>query len=162
MFLRKEEISKYRNSVMRIKFLLLFLIVFVKVSLSQEITINVSVDKETVSVGDAINYQISVLVESKVSPEIIIPEFKDFKITSRNQMRNYKIQNSKVESSLSYNFLLIPIIEGNLEIEGFKVKFDSKEYEVEGVKIKVEGIKDIPEKNHKQQDDKEEVEKLWI
>ena len=137
---------------MKIKFLMFSLLLFVKISFAQDVNIDVSVNKSSVKVGEVFNYQIKVRVESKVSPEIIVPEFSDFKVISRS----YKIEKVRIESVLSYNFLLTPLGEGDFEIEGFKVKFESKEYKVDAVKIKVKGVKKAVPKNYSP------GKKIWI
>ena len=137
---------------MKIKFLMFSLLLFVKISFAQDVNIDVSVNKSSVKVGEVFNYQIKVRVESKVSPEIIVPEFSDFKVISRS----YKIKKGRIESVLSCNFLLTPLGEGDFEIEGFKVKFESKEYKVDVVKIKVKGVKKAVPKNYSP------GKKIWI
>ena len=137
---------------MKIKLLMFSLLLFVKISFAQDVNIDVSVNKSSVKVGEVFNYQIKVQVESKVSPEIIVPEFSDFKVISRS----YKIKKGRIESVLSYNFLLTPLGEGDFEIEGFKVKFESKEYKVDVVKIKVKGVKKAVPKNYSP------GKKIWI
>ncbi len=137
---------------MKIKLLMFSLLLFVKISFAQDVNIDVSVNKSSVKVGEVFNYHIKVRVESKISPEIIVPEFSDFKVISRS----YKIEKVRIESVLSYNFLLTPLGEGDFEIEGFKVKFESKEYKVDVVKIKVKGVKKAVPKNYSP------GKKIWI
>jgi len=141
---------------MKIKFLPFLLLLLVKISFAQNVSIDVSVNKNNIKVGEAFSYQIKVRVESKTPLEIIVPEFSDFKVISRKQVHSYKIRKGCIESVLSYNFILIPLQKGDFEIKGFKVKFESKEYKVEAVRIKVEGVKKTYPKDYSP------VKKIWI
>lgn len=131
-------------------------------SYAQKLHILPEVSKQEVKVGERFKYQIQLQGNFKRSPSLIVPQLANFRIISRNQIYNYQIQAGKVQANLTYQFYLIALEEGEFEIKGFRLKFGLEEYEVEPLKIKVQGVKELPRKEEKPQEFEPEKEGIWI
>jgi len=104
----------------------------------------VKVDKEEVKVGEVFQYQVSVSGKFKVAPILIAPKLENFRILSRQQSYNFKIQKGKLKSNVKFTLSILPLKEGEFELKGFRLKFGFKEYQIQPVKIRVKGVKEMP------------------
>lgn len=107
--------------------------------------LNVSVDKKEVKVGETFKYQIEVKGNFRISPEIIFPKLDNFRVLSQQRVFNITVGKKGLISDSKNIFILVPLKEGEFEINGVKVKLGWKEYEVPPVRVTVKGIKEIPQ-----------------
>jgi hypothetical protein len=108
-------------------------------------SLNVSVDKKEVKVGETFKYQIEVKGNFRMSPEIIFPKLDNFRILSQQRVFNIRVGKKGLIADSKNIFILVPLKEGEFEIKGVKIKLGWKEYNVPAVKITVKGVKEIPQ-----------------
>ena len=148
---------------MKSLFLIVSLLLSSKVLYAGEIKITPELSKEKVMVGEVFEYRINIEGSFRITPQVSIPELKNFKIISRQQVYNYHIEKGKIKANLRYKFSLVALREGDFEIKNFKLKLGLKEYKVTPLKVKVKGIKELPRKKENPQKQKiNQEEGLWI
>lgn len=101
--------------------------------------IEVKTDKSVVETGEIFIYEVKVDGDF-TSPEIILPEFKNFKIVSQNQSKSYSIKENKMHLVLNLTYYLFAANPGIFSIEEVVIKDEEKEFKGETVSIEVTGF----------------------
>ncbi|HEO63712.1 MAG TPA: hypothetical protein ENN78_00385 [Candidatus Omnitrophica bacterium] len=142
----------------------IFLLVFLSASTiyAADISIKPQIDKDQAEIGEVLKYSVEVKGSFKSAPSLIVPEPKGFKILSTQTASNYKISGGEVSSTIVYNLMLAAVSEGMLELNGFKVKTDSEEYDVEPLNIEITGATLKPREDKKHPSPKESKKDIWI
>lgn len=107
--------------------------------LGKEDFIEVKTDKSVVETGEIFIYEVKVDGDF-TSPEIILPEFKNFKIVSQNQSKSYSIKENKMRLVLNLTYYLFAANPGIFSIEEVVIKDEEKEFKGEAVSIEVTGL----------------------
>jgi hypothetical protein len=145
---------------MRYLLLIFFLIAFNLCA--EELSLEVSLDKDTLAVAEILEYKISLKGSFKREPLLEVPEFEDFKIISNRKLSRFNISKGKVVSSLEFIFLLSPLRAGTLEISGFKIKTADSERDIDALTVNVSERDSAvgPEKRESTPEDSKE--KIWL
>lgn len=101
-------------------------------------SIEVKTNKSVVETGEIFIYEIKV-DGNFTSPEIILPEFKNFKIVSQNQSKSYSIKENKMHLVLNLTYYLFAENPGMFSIEKTVIKDEEKEFNGEAISIEVIG-----------------------
>ena len=104
---------------------------------SQEITINASIDKNTLSLNDQLNLQVTVSGNASGLPKPNIPQIPGFSIYSSGTSQNVSIVNGQVSSSLIYNYVLVPNSAGKFTIEPITIDFKGNTYKTNPIAVEV-------------------------
>lgn len=129
---------------------------------AEELNIEVRLDKEEVKVGEVFQYQVSVSGKFKVAPLLIAPKLENFRILSRQQSYNFKIQKGELKSNVKFILSILPLKEGEFELKGFRLKFGFKVYQIQPVKIEVKGVKEMPIPKEEEEPIFPRGEGIWI
>ncbi|MEN3013863.1 MAG: BatD family protein [Endomicrobiia bacterium] len=108
------------------------------VKLFSEINISASVDKNIAALNDQITLHVTVSGDSTNIPYPKIPALSDFQIYSSGRSQNISIVNGRINSSITFSYILVPKRIGEFEIPPITVEYQGKIYETQPIKIKVE------------------------
>ncbi|MDP8253188.1 MAG: BatD family protein [Candidatus Kaelpia aquatica] len=119
------------------KYFLILLLLVTSSLYAQEFSIEYSIDRESISLGEVLKYKILIAGDLKATPTLNIPKLQDFNIISNRKTSKFNTSTGDAVSSVEFIFMLAPLKEGSLEISGFKVEAGGIKYDVETVEIKV-------------------------
>lgn len=117
--------------------MLLLLPVFA--SAQDDISVEMTVSSTNVRIDEQLYLTVKVSGPRQDLPQPQLPSMVMFDAYSQGTSTNISIVNGKVESSLLYNYLLIPKKEGTFVIKPAAVIFNHKRYESNEVSIQVVG-----------------------
>ncbi|MCS7151580.1 MAG: BatD family protein [Endomicrobia bacterium] len=103
-----------------------------------DINISASVDKNIIGLDEQINLQVVVSGDVTNLPQPNIPQMPDFQIYSSGRSQSISIINGRVNSSVTYSYVLVPKRVGEFEIPTISVVYQGKTYQTQPIKIKVE------------------------
>lgn len=116
----------------------IFLMVLPLMAAAQDdITVEMSVSKDVITLSEQVYLTVKVSGPQQNLPQPQLPNMAMFDAYSQGTSTNLTIANGRVESSLSYNYLLMPKKEGTFVIKPAAITFDHKRYESNEVTIKV-------------------------
>jgi len=121
----------------RVIFVGLTLSIFNSFAFSQNISIYSSVDKNTVSVGEQINFQVTVSGDISDIPAPTLPPLDDFSVYQAGRSQNISIINGRVSSSVTFNYALVPRKVGKFEIGSASINYKGQEYKTQPIQIEV-------------------------
>lgn len=104
-----------------------------------DISITMSVNRSTVTVGDQVYLSIKVSGPQQNLPEPQLPNLTMFDLYPQGTSTNISIVNGKMEASLEYNYLLLPRKEGTFVIKPAVVVQGRKRYESNEITLTVTG-----------------------
>ncbi len=126
---------------------LLFFLIAILVCLSasvfaQEVKFNidVSIDRDTIGLDEQAIMKIKVSGDSQNLPAPNIPTFSMFEIETRGRSSNFSYNNGVVETSVTYNFLILPKRPGTFPIDQISAIYNNKRYK--GNKLFLTVLKD--------------------
>ncbi|HDL04655.1 MAG TPA: protein BatD [candidate division Zixibacteria bacterium] len=120
-------------------FIIMLLLLPVIASGQDEITVEMTVSSTKISIDDQLYLTVKVSGSQQNLPQPQLPSMAMFEAYSQGTSTNISIVNGQVESSLSYNYLLIPKKEGTFVIKPAAVVYNHKRYESNEVSIQVVG-----------------------
>ncbi|MFH1478332.1 MAG: BatD family protein [Candidatus Omnitrophota bacterium] len=130
----------------RTLFCIIFIFIFLPCSFAgpQDISISASIDKEEICVDEEIS--LTIVVSGSISniPEPTIPDLGGFGYYSSGRSQNISIINSKVSSSVSFNYVLVPNSAGEHTLGPFTIEYKGNTYSTGSIKVNV-----LPEKAKK-------------
>jgi len=133
------------------------LILTSSICFAQQVSINATVDKNTVALDDVVQYTITVSGQgiNNVSPST--PSFSNLRVISRSQSSNISIINGRVSTAYSYIYILEPEKEGVANIGISSITIGRNTYRCEPISITVTRASGKP----KQQKQSKTTGSLW-
>ncbi len=104
---------------------------------SQQLTIQSSIDKNTLSLDDQLTLRVVVSGSVSNVPKPAIPELKGFTSYSSGRSQNVSIVNGKVSSSVTFTYVLVPQSEGKHIIPAVTVNFKGQTYSTSPIEVEV-------------------------
>ncbi|MBU2540461.1 MAG: BatD family protein [Candidatus Omnitrophica bacterium] len=152
-----------------IGFILLFLFILSLVLFAQQaekLKFSSSVDKTEISLGELLNFKVTVEGSFKGSPEIKLPKLRDdFDIVSQTQSHRISIEAGKKNRIFVLNLMLLAKREGQINIAAAELKQGSKVYTTEPMEITVKpgkGEKKFLREPEEEFPAEEEVERITL
>jgi len=109
------------------------------VSAQDEITVEMSVNRDVIAIGEQVYLTVKVTGPQQNLPQPQMPNLAMFEAYSQGTSTNISIVNGQMESSVSYNHVLIPRKEGTFVIKPVAVVHNHKRYESNEITITVTG-----------------------
>jgi len=140
--------------------ILLFIIIFIflpLVYIYADTSIKAQVDKVNLTTDDGLVYKITISSDQKRLPVPEFPKFEGFKVISKGQSSNISFSQGVIKTGLSYEFILMPLKTGKLNIPAAKIKigseiYSSQAFELNVTKGKIQlkpNLKEIPDQPDK-------------
>jgi len=124
------------------RFICVFMLCLVPMALfgdDAKVTVEMSLSQDVVSVGGQTYLIITVSGSEQNLPEPQLPNLAMFDAYPQGTSTNISIVNGKMESSLTYNYLLTPRQKGTFVIRPAVITYNHKRYESNEVTLKVIG-----------------------
>lgn len=102
-----------------------------------EITVIVTLDRDTIGLDEQATLIVKVIGESQNLPAPQIPTLPMFEIYSQGSSTNISIRNGKISASHTYRYILIPGKAGRFPIEQISVVHKNKRYKGNTVELEV-------------------------
>jgi hypothetical protein len=117
------------------------------------ITIDASVDKQTVGLGDPITLKLTISGEGGSLPEPTLPDLSAFDVYSSGRSQNMSFVNGAFSSSLDMNYILVPKKLGEFIIGPITIRDKTGLASTEPIKIQVvnQGSSAVPPSNNRPQ-----------
>jgi len=106
---------------------------------SDDVSIEMSLSQEVININSKVYLIITISSSQQNLPEPQLPNLSMFNAYSQGTSTNISIVNGKMESSLTYNYLLQPRREGTFVIKPAVIVFNHKRYESNEVTLQVIG-----------------------
>lgn len=116
----------------------LFSVLFYQSTIAQDITLNATVDRSVVSLGEQITFQVTVNGNVSDINKPQLPDLKDFNVGSAGTSQNISIINGQVSTSLTYNYILVPKSIGKFTIGSVTLVHKGKTYTTNPINIEVQ------------------------
>jgi len=107
-----------------------------------EFSVAMSLSRDVISIDDHVYLTITISGPSQNLPKPELPNLSLFDTYSQGTSTNISIVNGRVESSLTYNYVLQPRQEGTFIIKPAAIAYNQKRYESNEVTLKVVGSGD--------------------
>lgn len=107
-------------------------------SLGEKI-IEVKVDKKKVETGEIFTYEVTVQGNLEASAQLKLPEFKDLRVVSRSQSRNYSIKSGLAKTTLNFTYHIFAPNPGIYTLEPVTLESEENKYQSRAITIKVRG-----------------------
>jgi hypothetical protein len=104
-----------------------------------DIDISVSLDRESVGLGEQAVLQIEISGPTQDLPSPTMPPLDKFEVYSQGRSSNISIVNGQVSSSVTYRYILIPQAAGSYPIAGISLSYNGKTYSGNAVTLTVSG-----------------------
>jgi len=104
---------------------------------SQEFSVKVSLDRDTIGLDEQAVMTVIIAGESQNLPQPDIPSLTRFEVYSQGRSSNVSIVNGQVSSSVNYRYLLIPSKAGTYPIQGIAVVYNNQRYKGNTVELTV-------------------------
>ena len=101
--------------------------------------IDVKVDKKNVETGEIFIYEVIVQGNLELSAQLKLPKFKDLKVVSQNQSRNYSIKNGLAKTTINFTYHIFAPNPGVFNIEPATLESGENKYQSRAVTIKARG-----------------------
>ncbi|MEK7275435.1 MAG: BatD family protein [Candidatus Desantisbacteria bacterium] len=139
---RVDYVFAIRNGLNRFllqSFLLsIFWILPLSVCFAGQVSINASVDKNIVAIGDVIEYTMTISGEGiNNNSEPSTPSFSNLRVISKSQSSNISIINTQVSTAHSYTYILSPEKEGAANIGVASVIIGKNTYQSQPISITI-------------------------
>ena len=104
---------------------------------AQEVTLNVTVDKNQLALDDQLNLTVSVSGSSQDLPNVRINNIPNFTIVGQSTSQNFQITNGATSVSKDTRLVVVPQKEGDWQIGPFQLSYKGKTYQSNVVQVKV-------------------------
>jgi len=111
------------------KMLILSLLLLPMAAAAQDdITIQISLDRDTINIGEQASLTVTVSGSQRNLPAPELPNLSMFNVYSQGTSTNISIVNGRMETSYSYRYLLQPKRQGSFPIRPVSLVFNQKRY----------------------------------
>ena len=104
-----------------------------------EKVIEVKIDKKKVETGEIFTYEIIVQGNLETSAQLKLPEFKDLKVVSQSQSRNYSVKEGLAKTTINFTYHIFAPNPGVFNIEPATLESEENKYQSRAVTIKARG-----------------------
>jgi hypothetical protein len=105
---------------------------------SAEVTIEASVDKNSLKQNEALVFTIKISGDIASSPKINLPDInKDFAVLSTSQSQSVSLQNKETALAINFQYILLPKREGKLNIGSVEAMYGKEVYKTDPIEIEV-------------------------
>ena len=101
--------------------------------------VDAKVDKRKVKTGEIFTYEVIVQGNLELSAQLKLPEFKDLKVISQSQSRNYAIKSGQAKTTVTFTYHIFASKPGIYTIEPATLKSKENKYQSQKITIKVIG-----------------------
>ena len=101
--------------------------------------IDVKVDKKEVETGEIFTYEIIVQGNLESSAQLKLPEFKDFKVVSQSQFRNYSTKGGVAKITINFTYYIFAANPGVYTIEPVTLESGDNKYQSRAITIEATG-----------------------
>lgn len=129
---------------------------------AQELTFKATVDRNRIALGDVVTLTLTVSANTARLPKPEIPEIKDFDMLSRGSARNFSIVNGKIQTSVSYTYLLAPKRKGTFTIGPYEIVMKGRTYRTAPIEITVDEPGAPPSENIMESPDRDAAGAIFI
>ncbi|MBD3272703.1 MAG: hypothetical protein GF384_09235, partial [Elusimicrobia bacterium] len=127
----------------------MMLVMMLCVSLpAQQITMNASVNKNTVVLGESVTLTVTVSGDTTSVPNPTIPPMPSLQVHSSGRSQSISFVNGKVSSSVSFTYVIMPQTPGKHTIQPVTITLGGKVYETSPILI--EAVKQASQKTQSQ------------
>lgn len=126
--------------MMRLKSLKIILCLLLVVGLSHPLLAQVSVTAQVSPQNATLEDELVLTVTvkgSKSLQEPRMPSMPAFKVVSSSASSSIQIINGTMDSAMQYNYILIPLAEGNFTIDPIVISLDGKDYQSQPLQISI-------------------------
>jgi len=102
-----------------------------------DIEVSVTINRDTIGLDETATLEIVVSGSTQDLPTPKVPTLPMFEVYSQGRSSNFSIVNGKIESSVTYRYLILPKKEGSYPIEGIAVVYQNKRYKGNTVSLTV-------------------------
>lgn len=103
----------------------------------EALIVGAQVDQAEVTVGEPLNFLITVMGPVQMNPKVNLTAFEGFEILSTGQSTQVQIRGVKVQSTLKLTYRLMPTVPGTHTLGPVKVEYQGKAYETKPVTVEV-------------------------
>jgi hypothetical protein len=104
---------------------------------AEDISVEASLDQTVARVGSEVTLTVTVEGKFRRSSEPELPPLSDFDVYSGGTSQNFSMINGRVQSSVSYRYVLVPKKEGAYEIGSVAFRLNDREYKTKPIKLEV-------------------------
>jgi len=104
-----------------------------------EKVIEVKIDKKKVETGEIFTYEIIVQGNLEASAQLRLPEFKDLKVVSQSQSRNYSIKGGLAKTTINFTYHIFAPNPGVFTIEPATLESGENKYQSRAVTVRAKG-----------------------
>ena len=108
-------------------------------ALGDDVTVKAELDRAVAGVGNEITLTVRIQGKFRQTTEPELPPLADFDVYNGGTSQNFSMINGRVQSSISYRYVIVPKIEGRFEIGPVKVVIADKEYTTLPIELEVTG-----------------------
>ena len=101
--------------------------------------VSAKVDKRKIETGEIFTYAVTVQGNLEISAQLKLPEFKDLKVVSRRQSRNYAIKDGHTKTTITFTYHIFASKPGTYTIKPATLKNKENKYQSQKITIKVIG-----------------------
>ena len=117
--------------------ILLFLSAAVSAQQADQVTVNVTLDRDTIGLNEQATLQVEVSGPDQNLPRPDLPTLPSFEIYSQGRSSNIQILNGQVSASVTYRYLLFLKKDGTFPIDQIAVVYNSRRYKGNLVELTV-------------------------
>ena len=112
---------------------------------AQDVSVNLSVNRNEISMGD--NLQLTVQVSGKMRgvPDPVVRNLDNFSVVGRSQSSQFSIVNGQISSNKSFIYTMIPNNTGDFQLGPAEIEIDGKTYSSQSVSVKVSSAQSQPQ-----------------
>ncbi|MFQ6008646.1 MAG: BatD family protein, partial [Candidatus Zixiibacteriota bacterium] len=104
---------------------------------ADEVTVQVSLDRDTIGLDEHAMLQVVVSGTAQNLPAPIMPSLPMFEVYSQGRSSNISIVNGQVSASLTFNYMLLPQKAGTFPIDQIAVVYNNKRFKGNPVQLTV-------------------------
>jgi len=101
------------------------------------IEVEVTISRDTIGLDETATLQIIVSGNTQDLPSPKLPTLPMFEVYSQGRSSNFSMVNGRIESSVTYRYLILPKKEGSYPIENIAVVYQNKRYKGDAVSLTV-------------------------
>ena len=106
---------------------------------------DVTLSKDKVKAGEPFKYQVKITIEASNLPEIIPPEFKNFRVVSQSNSQRISSGKDGTTVAVDLQYILVASEEGRYDLPQAVVKYENQDLESPLKSIEVSGKAPEPE-----------------
>jgi len=106
-------------------------------ALADDVSVSASLDRTVAQVGNEVTLTVTIQGKFRRSVDPELPPLGEFDLYSGGTSQNFSMTNGRVQSSISYRYILVPKSEGKFEIGPIKFTVSNREYATKPIQLEV-------------------------